>query len=81
MASRLSRVDMVLPAFGRMRQKSGKGRETSLGYTVRPCVKRNKKTEWLVSDFRYMAEILISWVTRVLLKEPWSSVISLSSWC
>lgn len=43
------------------------------------CFKRNKKTEWLVSDFRYRVEILVSWVTRVLLKGPWSSGISLSS--
>lgn len=71
---------MVLPAFGKMREKSGK--VTRPVWAIpRDCFKRNKKTEWLVSDFRYRVEILVSWVTRVLLKGPWSSVISLSSWC
>lgn len=40
-----------------------------------------QKTEWLVSDFRHRVEISISWFSRTLLSGPWSSALSLSSWC
>lgn len=50
----------VAPSIWEDEAEEWQGRETSLGYTVRPCFKRNKKTEWLVSDFRYRAEILVS---------------------
>lgn len=62
----------VAPSIWEDEAEEWQGCETSLGYTERPCLKRNKKTEWLVSDFRYRAEILVSWATRVLLKGPWS---------
>lgn len=72
LASRLSGMDgHVAPSIWEDEAEEWQGRETSRGYTVRPCFKRNKKTEWLVSDFRYRAEILVSWLTRVLLKGPW----------